>query len=309
MPITATCSTCGQSYQLADTLFGKKVRCKSCSAIFIAGTTSAPPRSTAIQTSARRPAPLSEQYEPEEPIEDEEPRPRRRGRRKKEGPSGALVAAIVFGIVAWIGLSAVGVWLFFLRTKEAINTAIQNQPAGNQQQSAVKPQPLAAPGIPNPPPPLPPPPPPANVPAGEPAVTLSNAKVTGLGNRMQVTVEYRFTSGGPGGKPVFLLIKPTQMMPHRDNMYEAQLRMAEGTTQGTARVSGMTFGIEHGPFEIWMEQGDPRPPGGGVPGIPEPDRKKISNSVTVETKELGRPGMGPPGMPRGGPRGPRGPRP
>src|SRR5690242_4988010 len=34
MPIPATCPSCNTSYQLADTMRGKRVRCKSCSEVF-----------------------------------------------------------------------------------------------------------------------------------------------------------------------------------------------------------------------------------------------------------------------------------
>jgi hypothetical protein len=122
-------------------------------------------------------------------------------------------------------------------------------------------------------------------------VELSNGKVSGLGAQMQVEVDYRFTSGNPAGRRLVLFIKATKLGGRRQNYYLAELRSIGGQTQGTVRASGISFGIEHGPFEMWIGEGSP-----GV-GLLISDRE-ISNVVTVAFKENTMPGMRPPIGPR-----------
>jgi hypothetical protein len=77
MPISVTCA-CGQEYRLVDSLAGRKIRCKSCSAII------AVPGSNPLQASSSPPrtaAPTGQ--EPPAPVAPEAP-PERAKRRKKK---------------------------------------------------------------------------------------------------------------------------------------------------------------------------------------------------------------------------------
>jgi hypothetical protein len=77
--------------------------------------------------------------------------------------------------------------------------------------------------------------------------------------------------------------------------YVAEFHNLGNKTQGTLRATGMTFGIENGPFEMWLGEGSP---GMMAPLISARDLTKISNVVTVAAKEHAIPGMpNIPGMP------------
>jgi predicted Zn finger-like uncharacterized protein len=84
MAIPATCPGCNASYQLADTLRGKRVRCKSCSEVFIVGgkpfASDRDENEIRVQTAPRLPAKRVAWEEADEDVE--RPSLRRRPRKK-----------------------------------------------------------------------------------------------------------------------------------------------------------------------------------------------------------------------------------
>ena len=124
--------------------------------------------------------------------------------------------------------------------------------------------------------------------------------------QVEVTAHYRFTSGNPAGRRIFLFIKATKAMGLLQS--RSVLDMVElhsNKTQDTIHAAGMTMGIENGPFEMWLGEGS----AGMIPPlISDRDLTKISNVVTVAAKQQAIPGMpNIPGMPgRRPPFGPRG---
>jgi predicted Zn finger-like uncharacterized protein len=306
MAITTTCPGCSTKYQLADTMRGKKVRCKSCSETFtVRDRPIAPDRDEneeAIQSSPR-PAKRVARYEDDE--DTGRPLPRRRP-RKKDSNATVLTLVIVGGVAAGVlvlGLGGFAIWAMKRARQLQPPPVVVNSnlpPAFNpQNQAGAPPAPEnnAPPADQNPPPVAPPFNPPAQNPApaqGPPAVELSNGKVSGFGTQMEVTVDYRFTSGSPGGKRLYLIIKATKAGGLRQSYYLAELKSIGNKTQGTIGARGMSFGAEHGPFEMWIGESS-----GGI-GLVMTDRelKKISNVVTVATKQFSPPGMRPPIGPR-----------
>ena len=283
MSITATCPACNTRYQLADTLAGKRVRCKSCSEAFFVRGKTAPNRdedSARIQSSPR---PMKQVAWDEEDEDTGRPQPSRRPRKKRRDSSmlplvigGCIAAGVLVLVVGGFAVWALG------RSRQLHQTPVAVPPPQNQPNF-----------------PVPPMAPPANQQAQMPpaqgplAVELTNGKVSGFGAQMEVEVDYRFTSGNPAGRRIFLMIKATHFSGIRQNYYLAELRNIGGQTQGTVRASGMSFGIEHGPFELWIGEGTP---GAMLPLITDRDIKKISNVLTVAVKEHSLPGI--PGMPR-----------
>jgi predicted Zn finger-like uncharacterized protein len=241
MPIPATCPGCNASYQLADTMLGKKVRCKSCSEVFVVrGKTVAAGRhedEERIQAVPRPPKRVAAYEEDEAP----ERLPPRRRPRKKRG-NGVVLALVIAGFIAAfmlvLGLGGVAVWAF-LRLRQPQPTPV----AANSNLPAPVAQPAQAPAPPPMVPLLNP------QPQGPLAVELSNGNVSGFGAHMEVTVDYRFTSGNPAGRRLFLFIKATRAIGLRQNYYVAELRSIGGKTQGSIAASGISFGIEHGPFK------------------------------------------------------------
>jgi predicted Zn finger-like uncharacterized protein len=322
MSIATTCPSCDASYQLADTMLGKKVRCKSCSEVFVVRSKrSVPDRDEdeeRIQSSSR---PARRVVRDEDDEDEGRPDPRRRP-RKKSGNS-SLVPLIIGGCIAGgaliLVLGGIGVWLLMRSPQRPATPVAFNPPPLPVAQPPQDPMPQPnqpgmpqPPGFPNFPPnngnPNPPPMfPPGNQPGqnqmpqqGPLAVELTNGKVSGFGARMQVEVDYRFTSGNPAGKRLFLLIKATKAGGLRQSYYIAELKSIGNKTQGTINAAGMSFGIEHGPFELFMGEG-----AAGI-GMPRSDGdiQKISNVITVATRQMAPPGPG--GMrPPMGPRGPR----
>ncbi len=166
-----------------------------------------------------------------------------------------MLALIVGGIVAGVlvlGLGFAGIWWILNKagranatdTESAAPPALAANPAPPVQSNAP---PLFA-GNPAPPAA----PQPRRHLDGAQTVQLSNARVSGFGAQMQIEVDYRFHTGVAGAN-VYLMVKPTRFG-FRQNLYEVHLNRAIGTSQGTVVASGMTFGIENGPFEVWMEE-------------------------------------------------------
>jgi hypothetical protein len=323
MSLSATCPGCNATYQLADTMRGKKVRCKSCSDVFLVrGTTMVQDRDeneAGIQATPRPPKRVA-RYEEDE--DTGRPSPRRRPREKRG--SSALVPLIIAGsIVAFVlivGLAVVAVWAIS-RSRQPQTTPVASSvnPAANVPQPAqgaappqnpagvppqperpapaANPNPAPNPGNANPPPMVPPVNPPVQpqMPAQGPlAAQLSNGNVSGFGAHMEVKVDYRFTSGNPAGRRIFLLIRATKAAGLRQTYYIAELKSIGGQTVGTINAGGITFGSEHGPFEMCMAEG---PPGLGMPRT-DGELKKISNVVTVAFRQTTVPGMRPPIGPR-----------
>lgn len=296
MSIATTCPGCSASYQLADTMAGKKVRCKSCSEVFtVRGKPVGPDRDEDEDRIQASPRPAKRVVRDDEDEDIDRPQPRRRPRRKDS--STAVLPLIIVGGVALgvlvLALGGIAVWAWSRSRQPPPATVAANNPPINAPQPAqnlVPPQ--NQPGMP-PPQGMPPFDPPGQnpMPAQGPLVAqLTNGKVSGLGARMEVMVDYRFTSGNPAGRRLFLLIKATKAGGLRQNYYLAELRSVGGKMQGTITAGGMSFGIEHGPFEMWMGEG---PPGAGML-LSDREINKISNVVTVAFKQPGMPGM--PGM-------------
>jgi predicted Zn finger-like uncharacterized protein len=312
MSIPATCPGCNADYQLAESMRGKKVRCKSCSEVFVVPSKALVPDRDEDEgriQSSPRPA---RRVARDEEDEDRGRPPLRRRPVKKSSNSSALpliIAACVILAVLVLGLGGVAVWVL-MRSRPPQPAPVASNfnppPAFPQPQPVQDPMPQNPGGMP--PQPMVPPgqnPMPANGPI---AATLSNANISGFGAQMQVTVDFRFTSGSPQGRRLFLFIKATKAGGMLQNHYVAELKSIGNQMQGTIKAAGMSFGIEHGPFELWMGEG---PAGFGPPLLAANDLKQISNVVTVASKQLGVPGM--PGMPRmpgmpGMPRPPIGPR-
>jgi hypothetical protein len=108
---------------------------------------------------------------------------------------------------------------------------------------------------------------------------VSSARIGGLGSSMEAEVGYNFWIGGPtSGHTYVLMMKSAQ-----GNTYFARFPSGDLKSSGTLRASGFGSIMDNGPFEVWIETGQPN--------------KRISNTVTV----WGRSAM------LGGPHGPVGP--
>ncbi len=293
MSITATCPACNTRYQLADTLAGKRVRCKSCSEAFFVRSKTDPSydEDEARIQSSPRPVKRAAWDEDDEDTGRRQPSRRPRKRRRDSAMLSLVIGGCIAAGVLVLVLGGLAVWALG-RSRQFQQTQL---PVAPPNQGWVPPQ--NQPNFPMPPM-VPPADPQAQMlPAqGQLAVELSNGKVSGFGAQMQVEVDYRFTSGNPAGKRLFLMIKATHIGGLRQNFYLAELHTIGGQMQGTVRASGMSFGIEHGPFEMWIGEG---PAGGVLPLLSDRDIKKISNVVTVAVKQNTLPGMRPPFGPHG----------
>lgn len=299
MSISATCPGCNKSYQLSDTQSGKKVRCKSCSEIFLVpGQSHASDRDEdeeRIQTSTR---PAKRAFRDEEDEDLERP-PVRRRPLKKRGDSAALpllIGACIFLGVVVLAVGGVAVWAFVrLRQPPPVPVAANpNPPAPVPQPAQAPPQNQA--GMPPFQQPMPA--------QGPLAAELTNANISGFGAHVEVTADYRFTSGNPAGRRIFLFIKATKAMGFLQKQTYYVVELHSNKTQDTIHATGMTIGIENGPFEMWLGEGSA---GMMPPMISARDLTKISNVVTVAAKQNAIPGMpNIPGMPGRPPFGPRG---
>src|SRR5262249_52893705 len=99
-------------------------------------------------------------------------------------------------------------------------------------------------------------------------MVLSNPKVMRRGGLMEVSVDYKWEQGGPAiGQRVFVIIKTAQ------NTYEADIFPTHVRQEGgTFNLSGISVGLDKGPFEIYAETGMSGPFG---------QRQRLSNSVTA----------------------------
>lgn len=299
MSIAITCPGCSASYQLAESMRGKKARCKSCSTVFVVREkTIAPDRDEDEERIQDSPRPAKRVVRYEEDEDDERPLPRRRPRRKQSDSAlvPLLIAGGIVAVVLIVGLGGVAIWALTRSPQPRSTPLAAPNPPPNAVQPAQNPPPPNQPGAHFPPgfPPVGNP-----MPQQGPLVAqLSNGKVSGFGAQMEVTVNYRFTSGNPAGRRLVLFLKATKPGGLRQSYYVAELHTIGGRTEGTIGARGMSFGLEHGPFEMWIGEA---PPGVGLL-ISERELKKISNVVTVASKEHtipGMPGMRPPFGPRG----------
>ena len=95
MSILATCPGCNKSYQLADTQRGKRVRCKSCSEVFVVpGKTVASDRDEDEERIQTSPHPAKRIVRDEEDEDLEQPPLRRRPLKK--GGNSATVPLLYF---------------------------------------------------------------------------------------------------------------------------------------------------------------------------------------------------------------------
>lgn len=306
MPTVIRCAGCGSMFSVSDALLGKKVRCNSCTRVIVVGAQDEEPVALEVHRPTRR-------RRPREDDEDDVPIRRRRSRDKQPAMLALIVGGIAAGVLLF-GLAFVGVWWLVTRANPA--NATDTAPASpaflgansTPQTQGHRPPGFAGNGMPqnrSPAPGAMPNQPPANDNGGTQTVQLSNARVSGFGAHIQIEVDFRFNAGA-AGSDLYLMVKPTHLGLHQ-TLYEVHLRHALGKSHGTVVASGMTFGIESGPFEVWMEQGGPS---GFIRGLGGPQRRTISNVLRVETKEFSLPGpLQPPGMPRvprpGFPFGPR----
>jgi hypothetical protein len=295
MPTLLSCPECDATLKLAaPPPEGKKVKCPKCEAVFV------PETAEARRVSAGRPvAPARPRSRPanddDEDRDDDRPR---RPRRKQQGGSGLLIGLLVGGgVLAVLMVGCVGVAALLYGRARAVP---QPQPVvqvnNPQPPPAFNPNPNPNPNLnpnPNPngvagngagqdgnkgaengaqppfaPPVMPPNPFAGGMPGNQAQITLSNPKVMNLGLRMNISVDYKFTQGGPAiGQHLFVIIKSAR------NTYEANIFPTHVHNEGTFDLGGISFGgPDRGPFEIWVETGLPGPIG---------PRQKISNTVTA----------------------------
>ncbi len=293
MPFQITCPNCSRTFELPETLLGKKVRCKSCEQVFLIGQPEEP--APAVASASVR-APAAEFIQPSQPVSraapvvlmpaDEPRAPRVRRKPAKTGIpplvwiAGGFAVAMFFLVI----LGAIG-YLVFLRgsAKESFTKTVGTISSEQKQDSAQQPRdnPPADPNPNLPPPPVPPgfPPggnrPPSNnrPPEQNPGqgfqVTLSNGRVgQAIGFRRSFTISYKFERGGPAiGQQYFLVIKtPT-------NTAEARFSSIQMASQGTFRVQELGFAAkDNGPFEAHLETGFPGPFG---------PRETVSNTIKL----------------------------
>jgi hypothetical protein len=105
MTLQAVCPSCFMIYNLPESLGGKRVRCKKCAWVFVAGGSTEPPATPAPErphTVAATIPLLPERRQPLEPLrlkEEDNPRPRRRpGAERKPLPTGFLISAVALAI-------------------------------------------------------------------------------------------------------------------------------------------------------------------------------------------------------------------
>jgi hypothetical protein len=295
MATLLSCPECDATLKLAaPPPEGKRVKCPKCEAVFV------PEAVEDRRVSAERPvAPARPRSRPASDEDDRDDDRPRRPRKKKRGANGLLIGLLVGGGVLAMLLivcAGVGALLFFRpssppQPKQVVQV---NNPAPA---AAPAPLPNANPNPnPNPnanppaaggngagqdgnkgadngaqPPMVPPamPGPGAGVmPGNQAQIMLSNAKASHLGLRLAITVDYRFTQGGPAiGQNIFVIIRAGR------HNYEARILPFDVHNQGTWELSGISFGgPERGPFEISVET--------GFPGAFGP-RQTISNTVTA----------------------------
>jgi hypothetical protein len=235
----------------------------------------------------------------------EERRPRRP--RQQQGGSNALMIALLVGggvlMLVVLGCTGIGFLVYFLSARPSVNgpVAVSRAAAPNNNPAPPPPQannPAPPPPADNPPPdqgggqapnapfpggiPQPPgmpggipqPPVPPGFPGGmqpgnqESSVVLSNPRVSRLGARLEIWVDYKWVKGGPAiGQHVFVLIKSSR------STSGAEYFGPEVRQEGTFHMRGISFRrVDRGPYEIYLETGLPGPFG---------QRHRISNTVTA----------------------------
>ena len=237
MPLSDTCPHCRTPHRLDNDLDGRLIRCKSCGEPFRVG-------------GGR-------------PVDDDDPRPRRRDRSE----SSALVPLlIVGGVLGVIGISGGGVLLWYLaRSSRA------RPPVMTVQKQMVKPPAMGV--IPDHI--LPPPRPagalgaPAEPAEGPETVTLSNPRrAEGIApGQPTFQVDYEFPGGAPAPNEWHYLVAKVP-----GGFSETLLHRVRGQPQGTL---AFRFFPGHDPgqgFEVWIER---RPP--GKPN----ERSRVSKVVTI----------------------------
>jgi len=289
MPFQVTCPNCSKTFELPETLLGKKVRCKSCEQVFLIGQpeeqipvlSPAPARASAaesIQTSqrvSRPPVLLRPANEPREPGFR-----RRRPSRSRIPVFVWIAGAFATALFCVVVLGAVGYFVFWKgSSKDADFKTVASLTSEKRQESS--PQPRANPPADAPPDQFPPPPgppggfppggnrPPEQTPGQGFQVTLSNGRVgQAIGLRRTFSMNYKFERGGPAiGQHYFLVIKtPTSTAEARFNSFQM-------ASQGTFRVQELGFAAkDNGPFEAHLETGLPGPFG---------PRQVISNTIKL----------------------------
>jgi hypothetical protein len=287
MATLLSCPECDATLKLAaPPPEGKRVKCPKCEAVFV------PEAVEERRVSADRPvAPARPRsrpaYDDDDDRDDDRPR---RPRRKKQGVNGVLIGLLVGGGVLALLLvvcAGAGVLLYFRAGPgtQAKPVAQVNNPMPAAAPAAnPMPNPNPAPGgggngagqggnkgadnggqLPGAAPVMPPGAMPGNQAQ---QITLSNAKASSRGLRLEITVDYRFTQGAPGlGQNYFVIIKSG------GHSYEAHMFPFDVHNQGTWELSGISFGgPPRGPYEIYVETGFPGPIG---------PRQTISNTVTA----------------------------
>jgi hypothetical protein len=303
MAITVTCPECDANLKLAAELSaGQKVKCPKCATVF------APRAAEGQRVSSGRPVapPPPRPADDEDDFDREDRRPL----RKQGGSNALVIGLVVGGgvlvllLVMCAGVAGLGYWMFRAAPSSPPPVAAKGVPVAAANPAAFPPAanpaapqpgearkdpapaaggeaadpPMPGPGQPEQPPGFPPAPgpggppmlgpgaQPGNQPAnGQYPMVLSNPKVMRRGARMEITVDYKWVQGGPRiGQRVFVIIKSPR------STYEANIFPTRVQQEGTFDLSGISFGIDRGPFEIYAETGMPGPFG---------QRQRLSASV------------------------------
>lgn len=291
MAVKCQCSNCGQTYNLADEMVGKKVRCRDCKEAFLVRRrtgigSSRPPREEIAVAIPAVDDDVKEQPEPapgrRASVNDDDPLPsppRRRKVRSKRKASGPPVMLIVGGSIAGVlligGIVTVVLVLANQGPDGVSSSGPQRATQGAQPPSGAGVQPVQAAQ------------PATSAPSSGFAITLSNPQVIREFPRMAFAMDYRFDTGRPmpGTNYVWIIKSP------RDD-YTSDWHWAELSDQGTMRATGFEIHNLEGPYEMYIEERGP--------GL---YRKRASNTVRIEKDALPADN----GVPRGPQFGPSGP--
>ncbi|HBI45066.1 MAG TPA: hypothetical protein DDY78_19740, partial [Planctomycetales bacterium] len=131
MAIPVTCPDCGASYQVADQLDGKKVRCRECDAVLLVDSEAPPPRRAAARPAKPRRTEESRvrsgrPERPQRPRRDRDDDDDDAPRRIKKQQGGVPLALILGGVgAAFLLLLGCGGLVVFV----ALRTSASSAPA------------------------------------------------------------------------------------------------------------------------------------------------------------------------------------
>jgi len=162
MPLQISCPHCDASFNVADTMSGKKVRCKSCQEIFVVKESRAPEvEEVEEEPQERRPKKVDQRLQTkpkpasssssgtrrrdDDDDEDEAPRrrPKKAAKKKQGAPVGLIIGAVAGGVFLLAGV--VGLVVYLAVGKSAPATQVAAGPNGGQQAlAAMQPNPAQA---------------------------------------------------------------------------------------------------------------------------------------------------------------------